>query len=182
MTFNRSAILRDAHARTARRMAPFPMRRPGDRFDATVNAWVPEAGYRFHFAGCLRAAWAYAKAMGRHVTVATAELVLSLADNRRVVDLMIEVQFAPYTRAGNERRRTLLDEVDLDALGGVPGGEVVETVVHAEEVGADAGAGFEGGGVTHGVLLVLVRVKAAGRPATRRGGRTRRRRGRAPRR
>ncbi len=116
--FNRSAILRDAHARTARRMAPFPMRRPGDRFDATVNGWVPEGGYRAHFAGCLRAAWAYVKAMARRDGTATprpvvppAEPALSLADNRRVVDLMIEVQFAPYTRSGNERRRALLEEV-----------------------------------------------------------------------
>ena len=111
MHFDRSAILRDAHVRTAQRMAPFPMCRPGDRFDAAAGAWVPEAGYRVHFANCLRAAWAAAKAMARHATLKAAEPVLSLADNRRVVDLIIEIQFAPYTRAGNERRRVMLAEV-----------------------------------------------------------------------
>ena len=109
--FNRSAILRDAHARTARRMAPYHMRRHGDHFDATRQGWVPEAGYAAHFANCLRAAWTAAKVMSRHAVTKAAEPVLSLADNRRVIDLLVEVQFLPFTRSGAERRLTLLAEV-----------------------------------------------------------------------
>ena len=109
--FNRSAILRDAHARTARRMAPYHMRRHGDCFDATRQGWVPEASYRVHFANCLRAAWAAAKAMGRHAILEAAKPVLSAADQRRVVELRVAAQFQPYTRQGAERSRAFLDEI-----------------------------------------------------------------------
>ncbi len=69
-----------------------------------------------------------------------------------------------YVRHGGAGRGTLArgggalgGEVDLDALGGVPCAEMVDALVQVEEVGADAGAGFEGGSATHGVLLVLVK-------------------------
>ena len=103
MTFDRAAILREAHAATRLRLVPSHSQRYGDRYDRELAAWVPKAGYRAIFAGRLRNAWHMARAVAASAALEASlppvsDDVLAQADAIRAA-----AWFEPINGHGNAR-------------------------------------------------------------------------------
>ncbi|WP_036262008.1 hypothetical protein [Methylocapsa aurea] len=109
-TFDRSTIMRTAHAAAKARMAPSKSYRYGDRIDRKLGMYVAPFSYREAFAAALKQAWREAKAIAQSAALAAAAPSLTADEAARVRDLEVMAWRQPVTRRGNDLMRDLQAE------------------------------------------------------------------------
>ena len=102
MSFNRSKILRAAHAYAKRRMLPSYSYRDGDVVDRKLDAYVPKARYREIFAAALRHEWAQAKYAIQHAALVAKQkpVVVTDAEAAEIRSLRYMASIEPLTGSG----------------------------------------------------------------------------------
>lgn len=102
MSFDRAAILREAHTAARRRCAPSHYYRTGDRYDPELTAWVPKAGYRAIFGRCLRDTWRTHKHIAAEQAYEASLPPVDEAILAQVDALRAAAWGLPITRRGND--------------------------------------------------------------------------------
>ena len=108
--FDRSVILRTAHANARKRMAPSDTFRNEDRRNAEAGGYAPKFGYREAFRRALKWAWRDAKVIAEDQAWEAAQPKLPQDVVDRVSAMRSDAWFEPITRSGNQRYREILAE------------------------------------------------------------------------